>query len=337
MQQYFYLIFIPFVLFFTACNNDKNNANHPAYNNASIKPYTETIQANPKDAQNYYKRSVALAAINMDSLALVDIEKAITLDPDNINYLKAKGNLLLLLDKAAAAIPVFQNCMEKQPEELSYKLYLSNALLLDNQAEKAEKTVQEVLTKDDLYPDAYYWYAQIKAFQKDTAAAINMLHKAIYLDSMYYDAALLLGDYYAMQGNQKAIPQYLKTFYIDTLEALPLFQIGYFFEKQLQLEKAKIAYADCILHDPDFTDAYIQTGKILLQQDSIDKAKRILSIAVKTEPNNDEAHYHLGIAYEKLGFADSASIAYTNAISFNSYHEEAKTKLKSILEKNKKE
>lgn len=315
------------VIMVSSCTDDAGKQveqDHKAYHNPAVESYTAAIQEDSANASLYYKRSLALYNINMEELALKDLEKAVALEPQNDVFWAAKGELLDILEKHDQAVLAFKKASEIKPKELKYSLSIANSLLLGNKVEQSRNIVDKILQAAPNYPDAYYLQAKIEAAGRDTLKAETLLKKALQMDPYYYEAALLLGEYYAEQKNKMAVRQYEYTYQLEPSDVYPLFQIGYFYETVNDTPRAKEAYMKCILANRDYTDAYIQMGKILLQQDSAEKAKRNLLIAVATEPASSSAHYWLGMAYEQLRNTDSARFEYANALGLNPGNTRAK-------------
>src|SRR5690606_17242648 len=257
---------------FIACTGETVVNDHPAYQNPLVQPWNDSIAAHPENPYGYYYRAEMLSRVKEDSLALLDLKKAYELDSLNPDYATALGYVYLRLEQVENAIRAFQRKLKLKPGDARTRLLLSKAYLQAHHIEEAQQEVDKVLVAAPNYPDALYWQAQIKAAQKDTAAAISFTQQALQIDSGYYAAAYQLGDYYRDQGRPEAVQQYRYVFSLDTLNADPLFDIAYYYEKQGQWQRAKEAYYACLLRDRDYTEAYLQTGKILLQQDSAEKA-----------------------------------------------------------------
>lgn len=329
-----YIIGFIFTCCFISCKEeDVNTKQHPAYSNPAILPFTEAILQSPQDASLYYKRSMVLSQMNLDSLALIDLNKAITIDQKNASFYIGKGEVLNYLGEHDNAIAAFNKAQELEPKDLRIKVQIIKSLLLADKIEAAKAKANYLIQLVPTYPDSYFWLGQIAAKEKDTSAAIRLIQQSLNLDPYFYEASLQLGDYYALLKNDMAIDQYKKTYAIDTTDVFPLFQIGMYYEAKNLANNAKKAYYDCLDYDPDFTDAYIQIGELLLKQDSINKAKRIFDLAVKTEPSNAYAYAQLGYTYEKLNNLDSAKLNYANALNLNRQNQIAKEGMKRITKK----
>ncbi len=255
--------FLPvlFLVLFASCSQEKAGGDHPAYHNPAVQPYTDSIVANPETATWYFERARALSGVQQDSLCLIDLQQAIRIDSLNPEYVQALGNVYLELGQPANAITAFRKNLLLSPGDARVRLLLSKAYLENKDVPAAQQEVSKVLAAAPNYPDALYWQAKIMMAQKDTNGAIGTVKQALAIDSSYYLASYQLADWYAAKGLPEAIPQYEKTYRMDTLDVSPLFDIGEMYKSRNQLPQAREAYRVCILKDPDYTDAYIATGK----------------------------------------------------------------------------
>lgn len=324
------LAFLLVLALFTSCGQENTIQDHPAYHNPTVQPYTDSIAANPESATWYFERAKALSGVNEDSLCLMDLQQAARIDSLNPEYVQAMGNVYLELEQPARAITAFQKNLKLAPGDARVRLLLSKAYLENNDTAAAQLEVSKVLAAAPNYPDALYWQAKIRVVQKDTAGAISLVQQALKIDSSYYAASYQLADWYAAKGLPEAIPQYEKTFRMDTLDVSPLFEIGEMYKNRKQLQQAKDAYRVCILKDPDYTGAYIETGKILKQQDSTEKALRQFLLAIQTQPSSAEAYLNKGLCYEKLRQKDSAVVALRQALVFRPGLKEAQEALSRL-------
>lgn len=310
------LIAFLLLILMVSCGQNTKTQDHPAYHNPTVEPYTDSIAAYPESATWYFERAKALSGVNEDSLCLIDLQKAVSMDSLNPEYVQALGNVYLELEQPGKAVTAFQKNLKLSPGDARVRLLLSKAYLENNDTTSAQLEVSKVLAAAPNYPDAMYWQAQIRVAQKDTTAAISLVKQALAIDSGYYQAAYQLADWYAAKGLPEAVPQYEKTFRMDTLDVSPLFEIGEMYKNRKQLQQAKDAYRVCILKDPDYTDAYLETGRILMQQDSTDRALRQFLLAIQTKPGSADAYLNKGLCYEKLKQKDSAVVALRQALVF---------------------
>jgi tetratricopeptide (TPR) repeat protein len=312
------------------CSNTPQQPDHHAYHNPIVQPFTDAILQSPEDAELYFQRAEALRKVKEDSLALVDLQKAASLEEHNPKYIRAMGILYLDLGQAGKAVKALQKNLEISPGEVNVRLLLSRAYLQNGQVPAAQQEVNKILAAAPAFPPALFWNARIEMARKDSAAAINILKKTLQIDPGYYQASFQLADWYAAQDNPQTVLQYEKTFRLDTMDVTPLFAIGEYYRKKNEISRAREAYKICVLKDPDYSAAYLETGKILLQQDSVQEALRQFIITIKTSPADAAAYLNKGLCFEKLDQKDSARLAFQQALTFNPGLKAAKAGLKRL-------
>lgn len=315
----------------TACGNKNNQVKtHPAYQNPSVKPLTDAIEAQPDQAELYYNRAEALSQIRCDSLALIDVEKAISLDTANAQYTFTKGYLEIEMGKAAAAIKTLLYNLEQSPGNVSTRLLLSKAYLMNNNAKDAAQQLNTILQAAPDHIATHLMYAQLEMTTKDTAAAEKRLQLLLNQDKHNYEATYLLAELYAGKGLEKAVVLFNEAYALDTLNAEPLYDIGLFYEKMNSMEKAKEAFVFCLSKDNDYTDAYLKLGDYYFAEQDVLKALRHYNLAIQTAPNNAMAYYKKGICFEKMKQRDSAKLAFYQALVFDSRLKDAKAAFERV-------
>ena len=314
---------------FFSCNSDHKN-DHPAYHDPAVQVFSDSIAQHGDDPQLLFRRAEALSSINQDSLALIDVMAATKLDSLNAQYLYTIGYLHLKLQHPGKAIEALKRNLDVAPGNVNVRLLLSKAYLANGDINGALSETNKVLAAAPGHVEARFSLAQIKAAQKDLPAAITIAKGLLAENKNNYTVSYQLADWYRAGGNPEAIQQYQQTFRIDTNNVDPLFEIGEFYQEENHPEAAKQAYRACIMSSLDYTDAYLQTGKILYGQDSTEKALRQFNIAISTAPDNAEAYLYKGLSFQKLNLKDSARTALRQALAFDPESVAAKKALKAI-------
>lgn len=327
-----YLVITPVaIMLFSSCGNKATSDNdNPVYHNPAVQPYTDSIAMNPEHAEYYYRRAEALTEINNDSLALIDVQKALSFEKNNAQYTFTAGYLQLQLGQTKEAIKTLKHNLEQTPGNVNTRMLLSRAYLADAKIEPAQEQVNKILAAVPRHPGALMILADIKAAEKDTVATINILKEIIATDARNYNASYQLGDWYKATNNPAVVAQYQYTYSLDTNDVNPLFEIGDYYEHQGQVQKAKEAFIYCIEKDRDFTDAYIHLGKIYLGENATDKALRHFNLAITTMPDHAEAYYYKGLCFAKMQQRDSAAVAFRQALVFDRSMKEAALALKKL-------
>lgn len=289
----------------------------PAYHNPTVQPLTDSIRENPDDADLYFRRAEALSQINNDSLALVDVMKAQSLDKNNQQYSFTIGYLNLQLGHTDAAIKSLQENLKASSGNVNTRILLAKAFLAANKINDAKHQIDQILAAAPQHTGAMLMQAEIFAAQKDTTSAINTLLDIIKTDPQNYQASYGLATLFSESNNDMAISQYQRTFQLDTMDVTPLYDLASFYENRKDMPKAKEFYTACILKDRDYTDAFIALGKIFYQEKNTEKALRHFNIAIESQPNSAEAYFYKGQCFETMHQKDSAIIAYNQSLVFN--------------------
>jgi tetratricopeptide (TPR) repeat protein len=326
-------IIAPFLILgitLASCGSSQPEEINPAYHNPTVQPLTDSIRENPENAGLYFRRAEALSQINNDSLALVDVMKAQSLDKNNQQYSFTIGYLNLQLGHTDAAIKALQENLKASSGNVNTRILLAKAFLAANKVNDARNQVNQVLAAAPQHIGAMLMQAEIFTAQKDTLAAINTLLDIIKADPRNYQASYALATLFSESNNDMAISQYQHTFQLDTMDVTPLYDLASFYENRKDLVKAKEFYTTCILKDRDYTDAYIALGKIFFQEKKTEKALRHFNMAIESQPNDAEAYFYKGQCFETMHQKDSAIVAYNQALVFNSRLKDAMDGLRRL-------
>jgi Flp pilus assembly protein TadD len=71
-------------------------------------------------------------------------------------------------------------------------------------------------------------------------------------------------------------------------------------------------------------------GFVLLQQDSLEKARRQFDHVTRIEPTNARAYYNRGLCSEMMGDKDAAAADYRQALDFDNHYATAQEGLQRV-------
>lgn len=320
------------IMLFIACNNKSGNNTNipPAYQRPELKDITEKIIKDTANAGLYFQRGNILHRLEDDSLALKDYKKAASLDSSKAEYFSAVGNLLFDHKDISGSIPWLQKAIALNPTDPRAHLKIAKMFMYLQQYDKAFQEINVVLRKDVYNPEPYFLKGMIYKNMGDTTKALSSFLTAVQVAPDYRDAIIQLGQIYSSKQNPVALQYYDNAFKLDTTDVFPLFARGVYYQDQQKYEQAKAEYKNCIEHDNQFADAYLNTGWILLQQDSVEKAWRQYDLVTKIEPNSAAAYYSRGLCSEMMHKKQDAINDYKQALVFNSKYQDAREGLKRL-------
>jgi len=300
------------------------------FSRPDIASITAELEKQPDNAALFFKRGAALSGIGEDSLALDDFKKAVKLDSTKAEYFSAIGQLMFEHKDISGSVEWFRKAIAINPKDPVAHLKFAKMLVFTNDNQKAFTEINIVLRQNPYNAEAYFLKGLTYKNLKDTNRAISSFQTSVQVDPMYYQSVLQLGLIYSAKQDSIALKYLDNAFAIDSTDMLPLYAKGMFFQDHNEYERAKDMYKACILHNPQYGDAYFNTGWILMHQDSLEKAVRQFDFVTRIEPENPEAYYNRGLCYELLHKKEQAVSDYRQAIEFDNTYTEPKDGLKRL-------
>ncbi len=146
-----------------------------------------------------------------------------------------------------------------------------------------------------------------------------------------YQGHKRLAEIYENEGGmRKAIDEYVQAIDIHKRDYDSYFKVAELlngFDKQ---DEAAEMLTNLLKKKPDYCEASLLLGDILLQKEMYKEATNIYQEALKHNPGNYDLYYNLGIAYTMLNDFESAKICYERAADINHLLYSAKYSLAEI-------
>jgi tetratricopeptide (TPR) repeat protein len=331
---------IPVLILVAACaiivascgdgKNEKASADNPAYAHPAIAGVSAEIDKDPNNARLYFKRGLLLDDLQEDSLALNDYNKAISLDSTKAEYYSAVGQLLFDHKDITGSIKWLEKALRLNPSDPAAHLKMAKMFVYTKDYTTAFKEINTALRQDVYNPEGYFLKGIIYKDLKDTAKAISSFETAASVAGGYRDADIQLGLLYSAKKDPLALKYFDKAYKADTTDVFPLYAKGVYYQDSKDYEAAKAAYRNVILHERDYTNAYLNMGYVYMQQDSLDKAYRQYDLLTQLDPSNEEAYYNRGLVNELMGKKAEAIADYKQALVFSPDYAEPQEALKRL-------
>ena len=166
----------------------------------------------------------------------------------------------------------------------------------------------------------------------------NRLAKKILLElaSKYpenYDAHRLLAQIYEKEGGmRKAIDEYVQAVDLNKRDYDSYYRVAYLLHCLDRKDEASQMLSSLLSKKPDYYEASILLGEILVDSEQYKEAERVYQEALKYNPISFDINYNLGIVYTMLNDFQSAKSFYEkaaqlNALSYNSKYSLAEIEL----------
>lgn len=142
-----------------------------------------------------------------------------------------------------------------------------------------------------------------------------------------------LGVYFQKQGEiEKATTYYTKALEINPDYVQALLNMGYMFQIKGRFDESLKFYKKALKVKPDFVDAYNNIGIILAIKRDYKEALNYFTRAIKINPNFAKAYYNMGNIMTIQGKFDEAIIYYNKALKLAPDYSEAHNNLGVVLE-----
>lgn len=323
-----------FVSLTPSCNSPKNEVKSPEIAIESEDPVliglTKAISENPDNPEVYFERAKILYDRNLYDPAIDDLQKAISLDSSKAEYFHLLSDTYLDYYKSGEALDVMELVAEKFPNRIPSLLKLAELQLILKQYDASFFTVQKIMNQDKQNAEGFFMMGMIYRAQGDKERAINSFQSAVEIDPEIVDAWIILGDLFAEKDFKIAERYYDNAIRLDPENLQAYHAKAFYLQNSDRVVEAIDLYKEINRRDPQYTDAYLNTGILYLDQDSLDQAFEHFNILVKIDPQNYLGYYYRGITRMFNGDKAGARADLNQALKFNSTFEKAEIALREL-------
>ena len=323
------ILFLGLLLALFACNNTpKPETDNKPQATTTPKSVTEAIQLltdsiamDSTDAHLYVNRAKAYFANEQIGQAMVDINKALQLDPNNVETYLLLADVYYTLGDQDNIASTLNRAAEVNSLDARPLVKLAELNLLQQNYNLAFGYVDKALGLSPYNPRAYFVKGMcFMAAQQDTANALKNFQLASEQDANFYDPVEQISRIYAVQQPpyaldylrkaQQQFPDITTTRYelalylqshgepeeallhYDTLlmqnpeNYIVLFNKGYVNYVYLEDNQTALEYFNHALAvNPDYLDALYNKGRVLEQMGDYSQAMSIYKEVLKTRPD----------------------------------------------------
>ena len=176
--------------------------------------------------------------------------------------------------------------------------------------EKVNSNISEIIDS---------FIARVYLFFGNTKAAKNKLIKLVTEHPESYIGHKLLGQIYEKEGGQrKAVDEYIQAIDINKQDYDTYYKVANLLTDLDKKNEAAQMLTDLLSKKPDYTEATVALGDILIEQENYKEAVNIYIEALKYSPTSYDLNYNLGIVYTMLNDFQNAKMYYEKAAELNS-------------------
>jgi len=314
------------------CNSNKDTSS-PYAEILSQPPFasiTDSIRKEPGRDDLYFRRAILLNKNNLPEPALADFKKAWSIAPAE-TYAVGVSNILLE-KKPDSAILFLRKAIEEIPNSIFIQLSLARAYDAQGKTDEALAACNDLLDNEPGQVNALMLKSDLLLKKEDTTGAIAAMEKAYSAVPSNREISNRLAYQYAESKNSKALAIADSLISKDSLKffAEPYYVKGMYYSNMNDREKAIQQFDATIKQDHRFLNAYIEKGKILLDQKKTTAALKTFELANTITPSFPDAWYWMGRCLEILGQKEEAKLNYEKAYGLDKTFTEAKEAAEAV-------
>lgn len=290
----------------------------------------QAIKEDPTNASIWEAKSRYLYEREKYDEALQDIDKAISLDSTIIDYQHLKADIQLDYYKSREAIATLEHILSRYPNRIPTLLKLSEFQHILKNHEGSIQTINEIIRLQSYNAEAYFMLGMNFRELDDIEKAKASFQRAVELDADLTDGWIILGNIYEAEKNNQALQYYNSAISSNPTSIAALHSKAFYLQNNDDVIGAIQIYRQINGLDPQYEDAYLNTGILYLSIDSLQQAKVHFDILRQINPSNPFAFYYSGLTEEYLGNIDKAKESYSTALRLKPDYAKAQEALADI-------
>lgn len=299
-----------------ACQPKEENTALPSDVDPVLQQLNQQILVNSDQPEVYLARAEYYHQNGSFEQAVADLQKALQKDSTHLNSMHLLADVYLDYYQSKEAIATLEKAATIYPRNILTLLKKSEFHLILKQYEESMATIDQILRLDPTNAEAFFMFGQNFLEQGDTARAINSFQTAVESDPELLDAWIKLGQLQSAMGNTLIAEKYYDSgIAVNPENVLVRHAKADYLADQHKLTEAIAVYRDIIAIDPDYEDAYFNSGLIYLDMDSIPQAYERFDICLQVSPLHIRAFYYRGLAAEFMGRIEQARADYNQALA----------------------
>ena len=333
-NRLFLLLFAMLVFTTMACNNKeaKTNDIKPS-GDALIDQLSQEIQKAPEDINLLYQRASLYYDKDEYEASINDLEKAMTIDSLRPEIYHLLADNYLDYYRSREALDMMEKVVRLFPERIPSLLKLSEMQMILNQYENSVFTVNEILRLSPQNNEAYFMLGMNFRAMGDIDRAINSFQTAVENDPEMLDAWIILGELHERKGSKDAVKFYDNAINVAPDKPEAYHSKAFYLQNNGDIPGALEIYRDIIIQHPNYSDAYLNSGILYMELDSLDRAFEQMNLLASVQPQNPMAYYYRGLIHNAYGNYEAASIDLQNSLNLNPELKLAQELLDEVLPK----
>lgn len=260
-----------------------------------------------------------------------DYKKAVSLDSLNEAILYDFGSVAFLVNRSRESRDAFLRCTEINPKNPDPFLRLAELHFYVKEYVKALQFLDKAQLVKEKFPRAYFLRGMIYKEGGDTARAFEAFRKAVESDQEFYDAYMQLGLLHSARREPIALQYFDNALNLDAKSTEALYGKAWFFQQMDSVRQAEKWYNAILLIDSVNLNTLFNMGYLAYHfHKDYRTATVYFAKCLQYRPNDADAWYMRGLAFEQLGEYRKSNRDYLEAIRIDPGYKEAFDGIKRI-------
>lgn len=313
-----------------SCKNSTNDSQTNTSGDPAIDKISTAISKNPKDASLYYQRAQLYYDKSIYDLSIADLKFALKIDSLNPDYYHLMADAFLDYGNAKEAMNTMTDVMGIYPERIPTLLKMAELKYILEDYDSSIMTINEIVRLDPQNAEAYFMLGLNFRSLKDNTRAINAFRTAVEMDSKLTDAWISLGELHEEKKDALALQYYESAILSDPKSMQAKHAKAFYLQNNGKINDALKIYNEIIIEDKMYSDAFLNSGLLYLELDSLKRAYEQFDLLTSIAPTNYMGFYMRGVVNEKLKKPEAALKDYQSAYNLNSQDKRVQDALESL-------
>jgi tetratricopeptide (TPR) repeat protein len=255
-----------------------------------------------QEVQNELQRARELETAEHFEQAIPIYLEVLKREPQNLEANLGLGRAYFHCGQPAQAAESFERALQLQPENTEIMEWLGKSYLRAREPQK----VLELFGHEDSLASRYAWAHLLLAHAFDAQdkldEARDELERALAIDPRCRGAHFALGFIaWTTRDLETAEREFRREVALDSRQGLPYYYLAETLEVQGKLEEAQTVLKRMAREAPNTYLYHFGAGKLDEHRGNFEAAAAEFREAIRLDPKQSEAHYHLALALRKLG------------------------------------
>jgi tetratricopeptide (TPR) repeat protein len=272
----------------------------------SVDELALAIHDTPDDPLTFIYYGDALMKQGMLPESARAFDRAIQLDPKNVQAVIGRGSVYLHQEDLKKAVETFERAVKLAPNDAVAHFALAQAWYRAGSPRRAIEPLKTVVKLQPKHDNAWYLLGKMYGHDRQWDQAMDALQKAISIDpknaSYWRDLGQINANYTRLDEAEK---QFKKAIELEPANAEAYYLLGLLYTQRADTPKmrgqAEQALQFALVRDDKLPEAYFELGKLYERSGNYAVAVNNFRKAQELNPGDEQALYHLGQCLVKLG------------------------------------